>query len=97
MAPSYDLDDHAGDWDEPEDPIDDDGADCVACPECGAQVYEDAEQCVACGEYIVSDSSTWGSQSPWMSKAITIVVILLVISLLAPALLSLISILVSTR
>ncbi|NIP85066.1 MAG: hypothetical protein GTO03_05690 [Planctomycetales bacterium] len=47
-------------WDEPdgdddaEDGYDDEGldADTVPCPQCGADVYEDAPQCPACGNYI---------------------------------------------
>ena len=45
------------DWDTgsswQEDGWDDDApAETVPCPECGAEVYEDAEQCVSCGEWI---------------------------------------------
>ena len=30
----------------------------VACPECGADVYEDAPQCPQCGWYVTSDVRT---------------------------------------
>ena len=32
---------------------DDFASEVVACPECGEEVYEDAEQCPLCGAYIV--------------------------------------------
>ena len=38
------------DWD------DDDASQTLPCPECGHNVYEDAEQCSACGNYITHRS-----------------------------------------
>lgn len=60
------------DW--PEDADDDEvlgegvhDADVVACPLCGADVYEDAEQCPTCGEYIVHTSANyaWSNRPAW--------------------------------
>lgn len=53
-----DLDDDWGDDDE-------DDSDVVPCPECGAEVYEDAEQCPACGQSIVQDTSPWRGRPRW--------------------------------
>lgn len=41
--PDYGDDDYGDDDNEPE---------LVPCPECGGEVYEDAEQCPHCGQYI---------------------------------------------
>jgi len=48
------------DWDD-DDPYeedwDDDGESLtVPCPECGTDVYEDAEQCPVCGHYLTRSS-----------------------------------------
>jgi hypothetical protein len=53
-----DLDDDWADDDEDE-------SDVVSCPECGADVYEDAEQCPACGQYIVHGTSPWRGRPRW--------------------------------
>jgi uncharacterized paraquat-inducible protein A len=58
-------------WDEldDEEPFDDDmgdeTAEVVECPECGASVYEDAEQCPSCGQYIVHSTSVLTGRSFW--------------------------------
>jgi uncharacterized paraquat-inducible protein A len=49
------YDDDEADLDEREDPEpdeDDDGDETVACPYCGAAVYEDAERCPRCENYL---------------------------------------------
>lgn len=59
-------DDSDEDWHE-EDWGDDDDApvDLVTCPSCGREVYEDAEQCPHCGDYIVADTSAWSGRPMW--------------------------------
>ena len=55
-------------WEEdPDDdwPEDDGESEVVACPNCGADVYEEAEQCPSCGEYIVHGSSLWDGKPLW--------------------------------
>jgi hypothetical protein len=34
---------------------DDDEAETVPCPHCGAEVYENAEQCPRCGKYLSAE------------------------------------------
>ena len=50
------------DWEDPDygddDYGDDDEPELLACPECGGEVYEDAEQCPHCGQYIKPGGST---------------------------------------
>lgn len=54
-------------WEEPDEEgeYDDDDLDTIACPNCGAAVYEDAEQCPQCGEYLIR-----GSTSPLVGRGI---------------------------
>ena len=59
-----DWDDEAG-W-EDEAGWDDDGpSETVECPSCGELVYEDAERCVLCGEWITVFRSPWQGRSTW--------------------------------
>lgn len=53
------------DWSSETD--DDDVSYTVDCPECGAEVYEDAERCPACGSYIVlgATGSVWQGRPAW--------------------------------
>jgi hypothetical protein len=37
----------------------------VSCPSCGADVYEDAEQCPVCGDYIVHAAGVWSGKPVW--------------------------------
>ena len=57
--------------DEPDDDYpdvddwDDDSSDNVVCPECGADVYEDADMCQRCGRFLIRDTSAWSGKSLW--------------------------------
>jgi len=84
----------ASDWPDEQDPDDedwvyddDDDAETVPCPECGAEVYEEAESCPACGNYIVhshtSASHNVWSDRPWWWTILGILGILLLIWALA--------------
>lgn len=68
--------------DEVDDSWDDDDVDLVACPQCGADVYEEAERCPYCGSYIVRSSSLWQNK-PWWWVALGLVGIMAVIWLLS--------------
>lgn len=57
-------DEYEEEWDAPYDDEDDDDY-TVECPECGTDVYEDAEQCPACGNYIVHSTSVWSGRPSW--------------------------------
>lgn len=48
-----------------DDVDDDDSPEWIACPECGADVYEEAEQCPECGNYIIHTTSVWAGRPPW--------------------------------
>ena len=47
------------------DLLDESDTDTVACPACGAQIYEHADRCNACGEWIVHRSSIWSRKALW--------------------------------
>ena len=59
------------DWDDEYDDDayydDDEETDTVECPNCGAEVYEDAELCPTCGDYITHSSSgyAWTNRPVW--------------------------------
>ena len=54
---SFDDDDYSDEFDEGDDWNDDDPSLTICCPMCDAEVYEDAEQCPACGSYIARDTA----------------------------------------
>ncbi len=59
MSWSTDDEDDLQDWEYPD--LDDDDGDepeTIDCPNCSADVYDDAEQCPACGHYILAAEST---------------------------------------
>lgn len=61
------ADDDFDDWEYPDDSIDD-AADTLPCPECGTAVYEDAEQCHACGHYITQETNPLRGRSfAWLA------------------------------
>lgn len=52
------------DWDDPDFDDDisdewqsDDHVETLACPSCGEQIYEEAQQCPHCGQYVTPSSS----------------------------------------
>ena len=53
------------DYEYPEPDDDDDSYDVVACPNCGREVFEDADQCPYCSFYITSTTSPWRDRPTW--------------------------------
>lgn len=66
MTSDWDEESYAdSDWDD-SDGWDDEPVDLIDCPHCGAEVYEEAEQCPRCGEYITRVStSAWDGKPAW--------------------------------
>jgi endogenous inhibitor of DNA gyrase (YacG/DUF329 family) len=53
-----------------EDEADDDSSLTVPCPECGAEIYEDAVQCPVCGTYVTHDArDAWSGRPAWWIAA----------------------------
>jgi len=46
-------------------PDDDDESVTLPCPSCGAEVYEDADICPVCGEFIIRSSRVWEDRPVW--------------------------------
>lgn len=63
------IDDWSDSLDEREFPDDetfpDDSADLIPCPECGAEIYDDSEQCPRCGSYLIHQNNTWSGRPAW--------------------------------
>jgi len=79
---SRDGDDDSDDFDD-DDPDDDSEVELVRCPKCGAEVYEDAEQCPECGEWMTFSTHPFAGRSAWfiligvLGIAVTIAVLVL--------------------
>jgi hypothetical protein len=55
-----DDDDYAG-----FDTSSDDDDTTIPCPHCGAEIYDDAERCPECGEYLSHENAPTTSNKPW--------------------------------
>jgi hypothetical protein len=53
------------DHSDPEPSWDEDESDTVACPACGAEIYEDSERCPVCGDYLTAQTSVWNGRPFW--------------------------------
>jgi hypothetical protein len=47
------------------DLTDDESTDTARCPHCGAEVYEDADKCPVCGEWILRAGVSPARLRPW--------------------------------
>lgn len=75
----FDDDDYAGFDTSPDDQ---DATD--ECPHCGASIYDDAERCSNCGEYLSREDAT-GRGIPLRVVVVVGVLILIVVALLCRA------------
>ncbi len=48
-----------------DDQHDDESSETLPCPNCGAEIYEDAEHCPRCGEYVTLRGSLWAGRPIW--------------------------------
>ncbi len=68
---SFADDDSFEDWsDDDSDALDEfdeeeDSTATTPCPACGIEIYEDAERCPHCGEYVVHGHSPWSGRPLW--------------------------------
>jgi hypothetical protein len=72
------------DWEypEPDEDENEDEAETVACPECGEPVYEDAEQCPSCGQYITHSTSPLAGRSTLYVAIVVLGIIAVIATLL---------------
>jgi predicted amidophosphoribosyltransferase len=75
------MDDEFGESDEHNWTDDDSAAETVPCPACGADIYEEAEQCPVCGEYVVHNSSALAGKPGWYLLLAVLGVIAVIASL----------------
>jgi len=59
------FDEPADEFGETDELDDDDETSTLRCPECGADVYEDAVRCPVCGNYITHSTSVWHGRPGW--------------------------------
>jgi len=74
-------------WDDPEDPddaFDSQESETAPCPLCGAEIYDDAVQCPACGQYVPADTSVWSGRPLWWILLGFLGIVLLIVALLRP-------------
>ena len=81
--PEYELNDEEY---PDEEAADDDSSLVSPCPECGAEVYEDAVQCPVCGHFITHDTHVWSERPAWwiLLGVLGVVAAILVLARLAP-------------
>jgi hypothetical protein len=59
-------DDEDDDWEAPEsDEADDEDVELLPCPSCGEPIYEEAEACPYCGEYVTHSTSVLAGKPRW--------------------------------
>ncbi len=70
----------------PEPDVGDDEIETIPCPECGAEVYEDAPRCPYCGAYVTADTRPWSGRPLWwiILGVAGVLATILALSLLAP-------------
>ncbi|HVX10117.1 MAG TPA: hypothetical protein VHC22_02840 [Pirellulales bacterium] len=66
LAPSDNkMTDDYDDWEDPEEDSANDDDDLVRCPSCRKEIYEDAEQCPYCGDYVTRSTSPLAGRPFW--------------------------------
>lgn len=75
------MDDEFAEADEPDWDDDDPAAETVPCPACGADIYEEAEQCPVCEEYVVHNQSVLAGKPGWYLLMAVLGVIAVIASL----------------
>jgi hypothetical protein len=69
--PTYDEDDYDDDWDD--DNSDEDEEDTTdECPYCHKPVYDDAEQCPHCGQYISKEDRPTNPKPWWIIAGVAV-------------------------
>jgi hypothetical protein len=64
-----------------EDRLDDEATETIACPHCGAEVYQDAAVCPACGTYLTPDTSVWSDRPLWWTLLALVGVVAVLVAL----------------
>lgn len=64
------------------DDYSDDDLEMIDCAACGESIYEEAESCHHCGEFVVRGSSFLSKRKPWIQWIWVLVVVVLVLQML---------------
>jgi hypothetical protein len=83
MYRDEDFEDEEDDWEAPEpDERDEDELDTLPCPACGRQIYEEAEACPYCGEYVTHSKSVLAGKPFWFVALAVLGIIAVIASIL---------------
>lgn len=78
-------DDWEADWEDDESPDDADDYGTIECPHCGEEMFEDAPQCSACGQYLVRKTGEfWNGKPLWYVLLALLGIIAVIVMLAAP-------------
>jgi hypothetical protein len=84
------YDDEDDDWYDDDEDLqdddlyDDDELEMVICPECRAEIYEEAEQCPECGAYVIHSSHPFDNWHPaWLALGLLGILTLICMLLLS--------------
>ncbi|MGC3966821.1 MAG: zinc ribbon domain-containing protein [Pirellulales bacterium] len=73
------YDDEEDDFeDEADEYGDDSDVDLLPCPHCGAAIYEEAQRCPMCGEYVDAGASHAGRKPIWIVATLVLLVVMFV-------------------
>jgi hypothetical protein len=81
QEPDNPLDDHE---DPDESDFDSEESETAPCPLCGAEIYDDAVRCPACGQYIPAETSAWSGRPLWWIFLGLLGIVVVILALLRP-------------
>ncbi len=56
----------------------------LPCPHCRAEIYDEAEQCPYCGEFILSDARPFASKPTWVQWLFVLIVAVIIWAMAFP-------------
>ena len=68
-----------------DDDFEDDLSETVPCPQCNAEIYEDAVRCPNCGAYVTLGTSVWSGRPRWWTALGLLGIVVLILALLLSA------------
>lgn len=62
----------------------DDQVDTISCPNCRVEIYDEAEQCPHCGEYVSVGTNPFASKPAWVRWLFFLIIVFLILTFLLP-------------
>jgi hypothetical protein len=62
----------------------DDQVDTIACSNCRVEIYDEAEQCPHCGEYVSLATSPFAAKPFWVRCLMVMIIIFLIAAFVLP-------------